>query len=81
MKTNGESFLKVTEMNQFKTLVHLSLKFRCATDEILRNYLASKLTKEKVDNENLRIKNSKLEGNLQEQDIKNEELNSNLSCF
>lgn len=53
-------------MNQFKTLVHLALKFRCATDEILKNYLATKLTKEQNENEELRIKNSRLDEGLQD---------------
>lgn len=66
-KKNGETHLKITETNQFKSLVHLSLKFKSATDDILKAYLATKLQKERLDNEDLRIKNSRLEENVTEE--------------
>ena len=44
------------ELNQFKLLCHLSLKFKSANDEILKNYLASKLNKFCNENDELRIK-------------------------
>ncbi|KAL4460342.1 hypothetical protein ABPG74_000093 [Tetrahymena malaccensis] len=81
IKSNGEGYLKVTEMNQFKTLVHLALKFRCANDEVLKNYLANKLSKEQNENEELRIKNSRIEEQLQDSQNKNEELNQQLARF
>ena len=43
-------------LNQFKLLCHLSLKFKSANDEILKNYLAAKLAKFCGDNDELRIK-------------------------
>jgi len=63
----SEAWLRVTEQNHFKILVHLSLKFRAATDDILKGYLAAKLTKEKISNEDLRISNSRLEESLAEE--------------
>lgn len=41
--------------------MHLALKFRSSTDETLKTFLSSKLSKEKQENEDLRIKNQKLE--------------------
>ena len=45
-------------------MTHLSLKFKLATDDIIKNYLSQKLSKEKVDNEDLRIRNKRLDDNL-----------------
>ena len=37
---NQEGYFKIVETNQFKALTHLSLKFRAATDDVLKRYLA-----------------------------------------
>ena len=37
---NSESTLAVIENNEFKRLTHLALRFRSATDEILKNFLS-----------------------------------------
>lgn len=37
---SGESIFNVVENNEFKKLVHLSLKFKTATDEVLKNFLS-----------------------------------------
>jgi chromosome segregation ATPase len=52
------------ENNHFQALVHLSLKFREATDQILKNYLAHRLSNEKGQNEELRIKIERLDEGL-----------------
>ena len=64
VKSNGDAFLNIIENNQFKSLIHLALKFRSSTDEILKAFLSSKLSKERQENEDLRIRNQKLEENL-----------------
>jgi uncharacterized caspase-like protein len=71
IKNNGDAFLNIVENNQFKSLIHLALKFRASTDEILKAFLSSKLSKEKQENEDLRIRNQKLEEGLT---MKNSEL-------
>ena len=53
-------------MNQFKKLCHLNLKFRASTDENLKKYLSNKFSKERQENEEIRIKNQRLEENLQQ---------------
>lgn len=63
-KNNGDGFLNIIENNQFKSLVHLALKFRSSTDETLKTFLSNKLSKEKQENEDLRIKNQRLEENI-----------------
>ena len=63
--------MNIIENNQFKSLIHLSLKFRSSTDEILKSFLSSKLSKERQENEDLRIRNQKLEENVS---LKNSEL-------
>lgn len=45
-------------------MIHLALKFRASTDETLKAFLANKLGKEKQENEDLRIRNQKLEESL-----------------
>ncbi len=64
VKVNGDAFLNIIENNQFKSLIHLALKFRASTDEILKAFLSNKLSKERQENEDLRIRNQKLEENL-----------------
>lgn len=39
----------------------MALKFRSSTDDTLKTFLSNKLSKEKQENEDLRIKNQKLE--------------------
>lgn len=56
IKNFSDGYLKIMELNQFKLLCHLSLKFKSANDEILKNYLASKLSKFCSENDELRIK-------------------------
>lgn len=60
-KQTGEALLNVIEQNHFKALCHLSLKFREATDHILKQHLAHRLSVEKSQNEELRITNERLE--------------------
>lgn len=57
---NGESILSVVENNEFKNLTHLALKFRNATDEILKNFLAGKLAKCIMENEEYHKRNKSL---------------------
>ena len=71
IRSSGDAFLNIIENNQFKSLIHLSLKFRASTDEILKSFLSAKLSKERQENEDLRIRNQKLEENLT---MKNSEL-------
>jgi spindle assembly abnormal protein 6 len=40
IRANGECVFSVVENNEFKRLTHLALRFRSATDEILKNYLS-----------------------------------------
>ena len=63
-RQTGEAFLNFIENNQFKALCHLSLRFREATDQILKQHLAHRLTFERSGNEDLRIKNERLEEGL-----------------
>ena len=54
----------IIETNQFKALVHLSLKFREANDLTLKQYLAGRLVNEKSANEDLRLRVERLEDSL-----------------
>ncbi len=62
--SSGESIFNVVENNEFKKLVHLSLKLKTATDEVLKNFLSQRLGKEKVENEENRNRIKKLEDQL-----------------
>lgn len=61
---NGDSNLLILETNPFKSLIHLTLKFRSSTDETLKTFLSNKLNGFKQENEDLRIKNQRLEETL-----------------
>ena len=52
------------ETNQFKALTHLSLKFREANDQSLKQYLAVRLAEERASNEKLRQRIDGLEDHL-----------------
>jgi len=52
------------ETNQFKALTHLSLKFREANDQSLKQYLAQRLAEERATNEKLRFRIDGLEDTL-----------------
>ena len=47
MKNSEDANFNVVEVNQLMSLTHVSLKFKNATDDILKVYLANKLSKEK----------------------------------
>ncbi|KAL4457004.1 hypothetical protein ABPG74_014642 [Tetrahymena malaccensis] len=64
IKNNSEADFNIVEMNHFKSLTHLSLKLRQANDEILKNFIAKKLQMQKMENEQLRCQNSRLEEEL-----------------
>lgn len=64
MKNTGEAAFNIVETNQFKALTHLSLKFREANDQTLKQYLALRLSDEKNTNEKLRIRVDSLEDTL-----------------
>ena len=64
MKNTGEAAFNIVETNQFKALTHLSLKFREANDQTLKQYLALRLSDEKSTNEKLRIRIDGLEDTL-----------------
>ena len=64
IKNNGEGFLYILESNQFRVLTHMSLRFREATDQILKQYLSHRLSMEKSSNEDFRMKVENLEQNL-----------------
>jgi spindle assembly abnormal protein 6 len=40
IRPNGEATFSVVENNEFKRLTHLSLKFKTATDDILKHFLS-----------------------------------------
>jgi len=64
VKNTGEAAFNIVETNQFKALTHLSLKFREANDQTLKQYLALRLSDEKNTNEKLRIRVDSLEDTL-----------------
>jgi len=64
VKNTGEAAFNIVETNQFKALTHLSLKFREANDQTLKQYLALRLSDEKSTNEKLRIRIDGLEDTL-----------------
>lgn len=78
LKNAHDGIFNIMETNHFKALVHLSLKLRSASDESLKAYLASKLTKEKSENEELRSRNSKLEESLNSKMYENDRLQAEL---
>ena len=80
-RSTGEAFLNVVENNQFKALCHLSLRFREATDQILKQHLASRLSSERSANEDLRIKNERLEEALMKRSEDFERATSELKHF
>lgn len=45
IKKGGEATLTILESNKFKESCHLALKFKMATDEQIKNYLADKLSR------------------------------------
>ena len=51
---NQEGYFKIVETNQFKALTHLNLKFHAATDDVLKEYLANRLAKERQSNDQLK---------------------------
>ena len=57
IKNTVEAHLRINEKNKFKLLTHLSLKFLSANDQILKNYLSTKLNRFKNDNDDYRIHN------------------------
>lgn len=61
VRQNGDCFFSVVENNEFKRLTHLTLRFRSATDDTLKNYLSQRLSKFMVDNEDLKARCKKLE--------------------
>lgn len=63
-RQTGEASLNVVENNLFKALCHFSLRFREATDNILKQHLAYRLSTERNQNEDLRAKNERLEDAL-----------------
>lgn len=58
---NGESNFTINEINNFRTLVHIFINLNVATDEILKIYLAHKLSQEIQKNEDLRINNQRFQ--------------------
>ncbi len=64
----------VVQINNFKQLVHLSLKFRPCDDESLKKYLATRLQEFKAENEALRTKLETTEDSLNIQTSTNEKL-------
>ncbi|KAM3139160.1 hypothetical protein pb186bvf_008758 [Paramecium bursaria] len=78
---NNESTLAVIENNEFKRLTHLALRFRSATDEILKNFLSQKLAKERLECEELYKRNRKLDEGLQERNWENDNLRAELRKF
>lgn len=74
IRSNGEAIFSVVETNNFKALTHLQLKFKTATDESMKLYLASKLQLEKQSNEDLRISNRKLSEELNGKSMEHESL-------
>ena len=60
----SEGFFKIVETNQFKALTHLCLKFHAATDDVLKQYLSDRLTKERMSNESLKDDNANLSETL-----------------
>lgn len=51
IKKGGQATLTILQSNKFKESPHLALKFKMASDEQIKVYLADKLTKEKQFNE------------------------------
>eukprot|EP00397_Hematodinium_sp_SG-2012_P012634 GEMP01012810.1.p1 GENE.GEMP01012810.1~~GEMP01012810.1.p1 ORF type:complete len:625 (+),score=132.32 GEMP01012810.1:75-1949(+) len=51
MQNNQEAHFSLVESNQFRELPHLCLKFRKGNDEALKEYMSSKLTEFKTNNE------------------------------
>jgi len=64
IKNTGEAFFNIVETNQFKALTHLSLKFREANDQSLKQYLATRLAEERATTEKLRQRIDGLEDTL-----------------
>ena len=64
VKNTGEATFNIVETNQFKALTHLSLKFREANDQTLKQYLSNRLSEEKNTNDKLRNRIEGLEENL-----------------
>jgi spindle assembly abnormal protein 6 len=64
LRQNGECVFSVVENNEFKRLTHLALRFRSATDEILKNYLSQRLSKYTIENDELKVRCKKTEDAL-----------------
>jgi hypothetical protein len=78
IRKGGEATLTILESNKFKESSHLALRFKMATDEQIKSYLADKLSKEKSMNENLRIDNSKLDNDLKTREVELESMSTKM---
>lgn len=74
----AEASLSVVEINQFKQLTHLSLKFTGGNDEDIKKCLAKKLQEFKAANEDLRAKLENTENSLSMQVNANEKIKNEL---
>ncbi|KRX00697.1 hypothetical protein PPERSA_00924 [Pseudocohnilembus persalinus] len=81
IKNSGEANLNILEFNKFKSLIHLSLNFRKATDEFLKKFLSQKLNKEKNENQELRIKTQRQEELIHDKNNQMQQLSNQLQKF
>ncbi|EGR27844.1 spindle assembly abnormal protein 6, putative [Ichthyophthirius multifiliis] len=78
VKNMSDADFNIIQQNSFNTLNTLQLKLRQANDDALKSFISKKLQLSKVENEQLRIQNSRLEEQLSQTQmdfgIANEEL-------
>lgn len=77
--SNTEALLNIVESNNFKQLIHISLRVRSANDESLKKFLSSKVAEYKMKSEELTKKLSEKEEYLRQTNLNFDIIEKNLN--